>query len=147
MGLLGGSLALDLEVKGSYDLIGWNHRAVSRRKAAKILPVAATYEKAVERADNHRSLFPFGGRPGGPSGVVENPQSRLLDHGCVQRERDPGLFRRKDPRREPFFRPLSSHGRKGKIRRLGRRKGTLSGQGHFHHTLEEQSARLGPFGL
>ncbi len=50
VGLLGGSLALDLKKKGKYELVGWNHRAVSRRKAAKILPVVPTFEKAVEGA-------------------------------------------------------------------------------------------------
>jgi prephenate dehydrogenase len=50
VGLLGGSLALDLKKSGKYDLVGWNHRAVSRRKAAKILPVVSTFEKAVEGA-------------------------------------------------------------------------------------------------
>jgi len=51
VGLLGGSLALDLRSKGKYDLVGWNHRAVSRRKAAKLLRVASTYEDAVEGSD------------------------------------------------------------------------------------------------
>lgn len=50
VGLLGGSLALDLKTKGKYNLVGWNHRAVSRRKAAKILKVASSFEKAVEGA-------------------------------------------------------------------------------------------------
>ncbi len=51
VGLLGGSLALVLKKKRKYDLVGWNHRAASRKKAAKLLPVAATFEKAVLGAD------------------------------------------------------------------------------------------------
>jgi len=50
VGLLGGSLALALKNKG-VSLVGWNHRASSRRKAARILPVAKTIGKAVEGAD------------------------------------------------------------------------------------------------
>lgn len=51
VGLLGGSLALALKKRGEKNLWGWNHRASSRRKAAKLLPVASTFEKTVERAD------------------------------------------------------------------------------------------------
>src|ERR1041384_2894960 len=50
VGLLGGSLALALKKRGA-RLVGWNHRAASRRKAAKILPVAPSFEKAVQGAD------------------------------------------------------------------------------------------------
>ena len=51
VGLLGGSLALALKKKGGAQLVGWNHRASSRRKAAKLLPVVPTFEKAVKGAD------------------------------------------------------------------------------------------------
>lgn len=51
VGLLGGSLALALKKRGAARLVGWNHRASSRRKAAKLLPVVPTFEKAVEGAD------------------------------------------------------------------------------------------------
>jgi prephenate dehydrogenase len=50
VGLLGGSLALDLKARGGYDLVGWNHRAVSRRKAAKLLKVASSFEESVDGA-------------------------------------------------------------------------------------------------
>ena len=51
VGLLGGSLALALKRKKKYKLIGWNHRAASRKKASKLLPVARTFDEAVEGAD------------------------------------------------------------------------------------------------
>ncbi|HUO56849.1 MAG TPA: prephenate dehydrogenase [bacterium] len=51
VGLLGGSLALAFKKRGGMSLVGWNHRASSRRKAAKILPVVPTFEKAVQGAD------------------------------------------------------------------------------------------------
>src|SRR5258708_3186454 len=51
VGLLGGSLALALKKKKGIELVGWNHRASSRKKAAKILKVAASFEKAVAGAD------------------------------------------------------------------------------------------------
>jgi prephenate dehydrogenase len=51
VGLLGGSLALSLKKQKGFRLAGWNHRASSRRKAAKLLPVASTFEKTVEGAD------------------------------------------------------------------------------------------------
>lgn len=51
VGLLGGSLALALKKKKKYRLVGWNHRAASRKKASKLLAVAPTFEKAVEGAD------------------------------------------------------------------------------------------------
>lgn len=63
VGLLGGSLALALKKKRGVKLMGWNHRASSRRKASRILPVASTIEKAVEGADtillcSHSSSIP-----------------------------------------------------------------------------------------
>src|SRR3974390_928339 len=51
VGLLGGSLALALKKRGEKGLVGWNHRASSRKKAARLLPVAPSFEKAVEGAD------------------------------------------------------------------------------------------------
>ncbi len=51
VGLLGGSLAMDLKSREGYDLVGWNHRAISRRKAAKLMKVAPSFESAVEGAD------------------------------------------------------------------------------------------------
>ena len=51
VGLLGGSLALALKKNNKRQLIGWNHRASSRKKASKLLPVASTFEKAVQGAD------------------------------------------------------------------------------------------------
>jgi len=51
VGLLGGSLALALKKRGVRELVGWNHRASSRKKAAKLLPVAPSFEKAVEGAE------------------------------------------------------------------------------------------------
>jgi prephenate dehydrogenase len=49
VGLLGGSLALALKKNGDHP-VGWNHRASSRKKAEKILPVAASPEAAVRNA-------------------------------------------------------------------------------------------------
>jgi prephenate dehydrogenase len=51
VGLLGGSIALGLKKKGGSRLMGWNHRASSRKKAAKLLPVARSFEEAVADAD------------------------------------------------------------------------------------------------
>ncbi len=51
VGLLGGSLAYDLRKKKGLRLVGWNHRAVSRRKTLRLLPVAKSFEEAVENAD------------------------------------------------------------------------------------------------
>ena len=51
VGLLGGSLALALKKRGEKGLVGWNHRASSRKKASRLLPVAPTFEKAVEGAE------------------------------------------------------------------------------------------------
>ena len=51
VGLLGGSLALAFKKHKGIQLVGWNHRASSRRKAAKLLPVAPTLEKAIKGAD------------------------------------------------------------------------------------------------
>jgi len=48
VGLLGGSLALALKRRKGVHLIGWNHRPSSRRKAARILPVAPSLEAALE---------------------------------------------------------------------------------------------------
>jgi prephenate dehydrogenase len=48
VGLLGGSLALALKKKKGLRLVGWNHRASSRKKASRLLTVAPTFEKAVE---------------------------------------------------------------------------------------------------
>ncbi len=51
VGLLGGSLALALKKRKGLQLVGWNHRASSRRKAAKLLSVTASFEKTVQGAD------------------------------------------------------------------------------------------------
>jgi len=51
VGLLGGSLALALKKKGAFRLMGWNHRASSRKKASRLLSVAPTLEKAAAGAD------------------------------------------------------------------------------------------------
>jgi len=51
VGLLGGSLALALKKKKGLEVVGWNHRASSRKKASRILKVMPTFEKAVENAD------------------------------------------------------------------------------------------------
>jgi prephenate dehydrogenase len=50
VGLLGGSLALALKKSGERNLVGWNHRASSRQKAARLLAVAPSFEQAVENA-------------------------------------------------------------------------------------------------
>jgi prephenate dehydrogenase len=51
VGLLGGSLALALKKRKTFQLVGWNHRASSRRKASKLLSVVSTFEKAVQGAE------------------------------------------------------------------------------------------------
>lgn len=51
VGLLGGSLALALKKQKGIELVGWNHRASSRKKAARLIPVAKSFEEAVEKAD------------------------------------------------------------------------------------------------
>ena len=45
VGLLGGSLALAFKKHKGIQLVGWNHRASSRRKAAKLLPRGRLDEK------------------------------------------------------------------------------------------------------
>ncbi len=50
VGLLGGSLALALKKHKNLSLVGWNHRPSSRKKAARLLPVASSFEKAVKGA-------------------------------------------------------------------------------------------------
>jgi prephenate dehydrogenase len=50
VGLLGGSLALALKKKG-IELVGWNHRPSSRKKASRLLTVVPTLEKAIQGAD------------------------------------------------------------------------------------------------
>jgi prephenate dehydrogenase len=50
VGLLGGSVALALQKRPGFDVVGWNHRASSRRRASKIVKVAATLEDAVRGA-------------------------------------------------------------------------------------------------
>ncbi len=51
VGLLGGSLALALRKHNDIKLIGWNHRAGSRKKASRLIPVARSFEEAAEEAD------------------------------------------------------------------------------------------------
>lgn len=51
VGLLGGSVALALKERGGYDVVGWNHHAASRRRAAKIVRVAGSLDEAVRGAD------------------------------------------------------------------------------------------------
>jgi prephenate dehydrogenase len=51
VGLLGGSLALALKKRGEKGLVGWNHRASSRKKASRLLPVGPSFERTVEDAD------------------------------------------------------------------------------------------------
>ncbi len=50
VGLLGGSLARALRRNGGWEIVGWNHRASSRRRAAKLLRVAPSLEAAVRGA-------------------------------------------------------------------------------------------------
>lgn len=51
VGLLGGSLAKDLKGKKGIRLMGWNHRASSRKKASKLLNVADSFEEAARDAE------------------------------------------------------------------------------------------------
>lgn len=51
VGLLGGSLALALQKKKNSQVVGWNHRLSSRKKASRLLLVAPTIENAVAGAD------------------------------------------------------------------------------------------------
>ena len=51
VGLLGGSLGLALRGEKKFKLMGWNHRASSRKRAAKILPMARTIREALQGAD------------------------------------------------------------------------------------------------
>jgi prephenate dehydrogenase len=50
VGLLGGSLALALRRQKGLVVMGWNHRPSSRKRAARLLPVASTFEEAVRGA-------------------------------------------------------------------------------------------------
>ena len=47
VGLLGGSVALALQKRPGFDVVGWNHRASSRHRASKIVKVASSLEDAV----------------------------------------------------------------------------------------------------
>ncbi len=49
--MLGGSLALALRGEKKFKLLGWNHRASSRKRAAKLLPMASTLGEALQDAD------------------------------------------------------------------------------------------------
>jgi prephenate dehydrogenase len=51
VGLLGGSLALALKKQKGVSLVGWNHRASSRKKAARLILVAGSFEEAVKKAN------------------------------------------------------------------------------------------------
>jgi prephenate dehydrogenase len=51
VGLLGGSLALALKKKKGIDLVGWNHRPSSRKKASRLLHIVSTLEEAIQNAD------------------------------------------------------------------------------------------------
>src|SRR5271170_3464598 len=51
VGLLGGSLVLAFKKQKGVRLVGWNHRASSRKKAARLLKVAPTFEKAIQGSD------------------------------------------------------------------------------------------------
>jgi prephenate dehydrogenase len=51
VGLLGGSLALALKKKKGMDLVGWNHRPSSRKKASRLLRMATTLEESIQNAD------------------------------------------------------------------------------------------------
>jgi len=51
VGLLGGSLALALKRKRGVRVVGWNHRASSRRKASRVVKVARSFDQAVQGAD------------------------------------------------------------------------------------------------
>lgn len=51
VGLLGGSLARALKKQKGMRLVGWNHRAISRRRASHIIQVSPTFEGAVEGAN------------------------------------------------------------------------------------------------
>jgi prephenate dehydrogenase len=51
VGLLGGSLALALKKQKAVHVVGWNHRASSRKKAAGLVRVAKSFEEAVAGAD------------------------------------------------------------------------------------------------
>jgi prephenate dehydrogenase len=51
VGLLGGSIALGLKRKKGFQVVGWNHRASSRKKAARLVKVAHSFEEAVTDAE------------------------------------------------------------------------------------------------
>lgn len=51
VGLLGGSLALALKKGDEKDLVGWNHRASSRKKASRLLSVGRSFVETVKNAD------------------------------------------------------------------------------------------------
>ncbi len=48
---MGGSLALALRGEKKFKLLGWNHRPGSRKRAAKLLPMARTLGEALQGAD------------------------------------------------------------------------------------------------
>ncbi len=142
VGLLGGSLALDLKSKGFYDLIGWNHRAVSRRKAAKILPVAATYEKAVERADIIVLCSHSGAVLEALPGLLKtpNPASLIMDVSSVK-----GILVRsaeKIPGANRFFVPCHPMAGKEKSGALAAERGLYRDKVIFITPLRNSPARL-----
>jgi prephenate dehydrogenase len=86
VGLLGGSLALALKRKKGIDLIGWNHRPSSRKKASRLLRVVPTLEEAIQNADvillcSHSStILPFLKLIGG----LVKPQALIMDVSSIK---------------------------------------------------------------
>ena len=86
VGLLGGSLALALKKKKGMDLVGWNHRPSSRKKASRLLKVVSTLEEAIQNADvillcSHSStVLPLLKLIGG----LVKPQALIMDVSSIK---------------------------------------------------------------
>jgi prephenate dehydrogenase len=101
VGLLGGSLALALKKQKDTKLVGWNHRASSRKKASRLIPVVESFEEAVEKADIIVLCSHSGSIPASLRQLVSlvRPDTLILDVSSVKGEvvreanRIPGMGR------------------------------------------------------
>ncbi len=125
VGLLGGSLALALKKKGKSNLIGWNHRAGSRKKAARLIRIAGSFEEAVTDADT--ILLCSHPRAVSPAlrqlASLARPGALIMDVSSVKGEvvKEAGLI----PGMERHFVPCHPMAGKEKIRPFLRRRGPL----------------------
>jgi len=88
VGLLGGSLGLALKRRHGARVVGWNHRASSRRKASKLMSVAPTLPAALEGAKTVVLCAHSGSIASFLKGILPllSPKTLLLDVSSVKGE-------------------------------------------------------------